>query len=166
MLACHLLSVILKGADRASCGSWGALDRARGNVWQTAGASKLRYRSIIFSLESKNKMPRKSRTELALIPHLRDHHRRISPPDGLSPKEAALFRQIVDSARDALLSKRCAFAEKLLPSRHSLFVGIRSRDGKPRTRSKIGSYAQRRLLRWCERPVKHGSLLANEFDSR
>src|SRR5262245_9132395 len=27
-------------------------------------------------------------------------------------------------------------------------------------------HQERRLLRWCERPVKHISLLVNEFDSR
>src|SRR5262249_24556472 len=43
-------------------------------------------------------MPRKSRTELALIPHLRDHHRRISPPVGMSPEETALFKEIVEAA--------------------------------------------------------------------
>src|SRR5262245_22071250 len=43
-------------------------------------------------------MPRKSRTELALIPHLRDHHRRISPPAGMSPEETVLFKEIVEAS--------------------------------------------------------------------
>src|SRR5262245_66261529 len=42
-------------------------------------------------------MPRKSRAELAIVP-IRAHHRRISPPAGMSPEETALFKEIVEAA--------------------------------------------------------------------
>ena len=41
-------------------------------------------------------MPRKSATELAVVPRLADHHRRITAPDGMTPEETALFKKIVE----------------------------------------------------------------------
>ena len=41
-------------------------------------------------------MPRKSATELAVVPRLADHHRRITAPDGMTPEETALFEKIVE----------------------------------------------------------------------
>jgi hypothetical protein len=41
-------------------------------------------------------MPRKSAAELAEVPHLADHYRRITAPDGMTPEETALFRKIVE----------------------------------------------------------------------
>jgi len=43
-------------------------------------------------------MPRKSRAELAVVPRLADHHRRIVAPPECSPEEAKLFREIVEAA--------------------------------------------------------------------
>ena len=43
-------------------------------------------------------MPRKSRAELAVVPRLADHHRRIIAPPECSPEEAKLFREIVGAA--------------------------------------------------------------------
>jgi len=84
-------------------------------------------------------MPRKSRTELALIPHLRDHHRRISPPVGMSPEETALFKEIVEAAPAMHF---CQSDAPLLRSRHSLLVGIRSRDGKPERDQRLAAMHQ------------------------
>ena len=41
-------------------------------------------------------MPRKSRAELAVVPRLADHHRRIVAPPECSPEEAELFKTIVE----------------------------------------------------------------------
>ena len=42
-------------------------------------------------------MPRKSAADLAIVPRLADHHRRITAPPECSPGEAALFKTIVES---------------------------------------------------------------------
>jgi hypothetical protein len=42
-------------------------------------------------------MPRKSAADLAIVPRLADHHRRITAPPECSPEEAALFKTIVES---------------------------------------------------------------------
>ena len=41
-------------------------------------------------------MPRKSAAELAEVPRLADHYRRITPPPGMTPEETALFKKIVE----------------------------------------------------------------------
>ena len=41
-------------------------------------------------------MSKKSATELAVVPRLADHHRRITAPDGMTPEETALFKKIVE----------------------------------------------------------------------
>ena len=41
-------------------------------------------------------MPRKSAADLAIVPRLADHHRRITAPDGMTPEETALFKRIVE----------------------------------------------------------------------
>ena len=41
-------------------------------------------------------MPRTSAAELAIVPRLADHHRRITAPDGMTPEETALFKKIVE----------------------------------------------------------------------
>ena len=41
-------------------------------------------------------MPRKSAAELAVVPRLADHHRRITAPDGMTVEKTELFRKIVE----------------------------------------------------------------------
>ena len=50
-------------------------------------------------------MPRKSAAELAIVPRLADHHRRITAPDGMTPEETALFKKIVEGCHLCILLK-------------------------------------------------------------
>ena len=44
-------------------------------------------------------MPRKSAAELAIVPRLADHYRRITAPDGMTPEETSLFKRIVEDCQ-------------------------------------------------------------------
>ena len=59
-------------------------------------------------------MPRKSAAELAIVPRLADHYRRITAPDGMTPEETALFKKIVEDCHPLHFSQAdAAFAANL-----------------------------------------------------
>ena len=76
-------------------------------------------------------MPRKSRAELAVVPRLADHHRRIVAPPECSPEEAKLFREIVEAAPALHFTQSDAPLLRILPSHPPWRIGVCIRATKP-----------------------------------
>ena len=83
-------------------------------------------------------MPRKSRAELAVVPRLADHHRRIVAPPECSPEEAKLFREIVEAAPALHFTQSDAPFAKLLPSDPFGRIGVYIRASKPERSGRLG----------------------------